>query len=54
MDYGLRTNLEKIMLTSKLIEQGLTIRSIAQHLSVSPTTIQRWKYRIQNHKKFNF
>jgi len=41
--YGLRSDNRRIFAALKLLEQGMSVRKIASHVHVSPTTVQRWK-----------
>lgn len=41
--FGLRIAKEKVDSTLELLRQGESIRKIAQKMSLSPTTVQRWK-----------
>lgn len=41
--YRLRGNTEKIRAVRELLEEGRSVRKIAQQLAVTPGTVQRWK-----------
>ncbi|PIQ77750.1 hypothetical protein COV82_03100 [Candidatus Peregrinibacteria bacterium CG11_big_fil_rev_8_21_14_0_20_46_8] len=43
--FGLRSNHAKVQRAIELINQGRSIRSVAQELNVSPVSVQRWKNR---------
>lgn len=49
MHFGLKSGERKVMVTGYLLkEQGMTIRKAAETLRVSPSTILRFKRRIEN------
>lgn len=48
MHYGLRSGERKIMVTGYMLGEGFSIRHIAKMLSISPSTVQRFKKRIAN------
>lgn len=43
--YGLRSELWKLCSAQKMLEQGVSVRQVAEKVSVSPSTVQRWKFR---------
>lgn len=49
--YGLRTDPQKLVLALELLKEGMSIRSVAQRIDVSPSSIQRWKRRAQSAQK---
>lgn len=42
--YGLRAHTEKVERTWALVGAGMSVRKIAEAVSVSPSTVQRWKF----------
>lgn len=49
MHFGLKSGERKVLVTRYLLkEEGMTIRKVAELLHVSPSTILRFKRRIEN------
>lgn len=44
--FGLRTDFEKVKSAMEMAQQGKSVRVVAQQVSVSPSTVQRWKMRL--------
>jgi len=51
--YGLRADTEKVERTRALVGAGMSVRKIAQTVSVSPSTVQRWKFLIWGKTAFS-